>query len=178
MKHYIVIAEEGDLVGEKKLIARYLEGAYSNGDWVTPDGIRWQIVVTGVGAVNVIKALSGLDRDAVLINIGYAGSANYPVGSVAQVDKVCLNHPNCSYPEPELYLSPLPDGCLKADCAPVNSLCYSGADFVLQSDYKDCVFDMELAYIAALGFKSLSSLKIVSDNLSLHAYREVAAGVE
>jgi hypothetical protein len=37
---------------------------------------------------------------------------------------------------------------------------------------------MELAYIAAMGFTHLSSLKVVSDNLSLHAYREVAAGVE
>ena len=48
---------------------------------------------------------------------------------------------------------------------------------MLQSDYQDCVFDMELAYIAALGFEQLYSLKIVSDNLSLHDYREVAAGV-
>jgi hypothetical protein len=36
---------------------------------------------------------------------------------------------------------------------------------------------MELAFIAALGFENLYSLKIVSDNLSLHTYREVAAGV-
>jgi hypothetical protein len=37
---------------------------------------------------------------------------------------------------------------------------------------------MELAYIAAMGFEHLVAVKIVSDNLSLHAYREVAAGVE
>jgi hypothetical protein len=37
---------------------------------------------------------------------------------------------------------------------------------------------MELAYIAAMGFHNLTSLKIVSDNLSLHDYREVAAAVE
>ena len=58
------------------------------------------------------------------------------------------------------------------------SVCYSNTDFVLQSDYRDCVFDMELAYIAALGFENLYSIKIVSDNLSLHTYREVAAGVD
>ena len=60
----------------------------------------------------------------------------------------------------------------------IESVCYSNTDFVLQSDYRDCVFDMELAYIAALGFENLCSIKIVSDNLSLHTYREVAAGVD
>jgi hypothetical protein len=34
-----------------------------------------------------------------------------------------------------------------------------------------------LAYIAGMGFEHLSSIKTVSDNLSLHTYREVAAGV-
>jgi hypothetical protein len=31
---------------------------------------------------------------------------------------------------------------------------------------------MELAYIRALGFKKLESIKIVSDNLSLNEYEE------
>ena len=34
------------------------------------------------------------------------------------------------------------------------------------------VFDMELAYILALGFKKVESIKIVSDNLSLKEYEE------
>jgi hypothetical protein len=37
---------------------------------------------------------------------------------------------------------------------------------------------MELAYIAALGFDKLHSIKYVSDNLSLHAYHELTNGVE
>ena len=78
----------------------------------------------------------------------------------------------------ELHLQALPLEYLKESQTCLQSVCYSNTDFVLQSDYKDCVFDMELAYIAALGFQNLCSLKIVSDNLSLHAYREVAAGVE
>ena len=36
---------------------------------------------------------------------------------------------------------------------------------------------MELAFIAALGFRTLHSIKHVSDNLSLHTYRETASGV-
>ena len=58
------------------------------------------------------------------------------------------------------------------------AVCYTNCDFVLASDYKDCVFDMELAFIAALGFKNLHSFKYVSDNLSLHAYHELTHGVE
>ena len=57
--------------------------------------------------------------------------------------------------------------------------CYTSNDFVTSTTIKeDCVFDMELAYIAAMGFQHLHALKIVSDNLSLHTYREVAAAVE
>ena len=37
---------------------------------------------------------------------------------------------------------------------------------------------MELAFIAALGFKQLHSLKYVSDNLSLHTYHDLTHGVE
>jgi hypothetical protein len=79
-----------------------------------------------------------------------------------------------TYPEPELKIpnlqSPL-SNCRRA-------ICYTNTDFVLASDYKDCVFDMELAFVAALGFTRLHSLKYVSDNLSLHTYHELTHGVE
>ena len=177
-KRFIVIAEAGDLIGEKKLIAQYLKGEMKNEQWVMEDGSRWDIIVTGVGAINVIHVLRDLPRDAQIINIGYAGSANYAIGSAVCVNEVRLNHPCVTYPEPELHLQALPLEYLKESQTCLQSVCYSNTDFVLQSDYKDCVFDMELAYIAALGFQNLYSLKIVSDNLSLHTYREVAAGVE
>jgi hypothetical protein len=51
--------------------------------------------------------------------------------------------------------------------------CYTSNDFVLQTNIKEpVVFDMELAYILALGFKNVESIKIVSDNLSLKEYEE------
>ena len=114
------------------------------------------------------------DRDAELYNIGYAGSANFDLGSWVEVTEVRLNHPNVTYAEPELKLSAIsnPHSVVK------QAVCYSNCDFVLASDYKDCVFDMELAFIAALGFKHLHSLKYVSDNLSLHTYHEHTRGVE
>ena len=133
-----------------------------------------QVLYTGVGAINIIRSLQHLDREAELYNIGYAGSANFDIGTWVEVTEVRLNHPNVTYEEPELSMSndPLPITNAR------RAICYSNCDFVLASDYKDCVFDMELAYIAALGFKHLHSLKYVSDNLSLHKYHELTHGVE
>ena len=177
MKHFIILAEAGDFIGEKKLISQHLRGEWVGEEWQTPDGVLWRVIVTGVGALNVMRALRDVPLDACLLNIGYAGSANYEIGSSVLVHEAKLNHPNVSYPEPRLLLKPIEAAyLLNKECC-IESVCYSNTDFVLQSDYTDCVFDMELAYIAGMGFKHLSSIKIVSDNLSLHTYREVAAGV-
>ena len=140
--NYICIAEEG----ERDLIAKYLPNC------------NWPVIVTGVGAINIIQALSELPREAAILNIGFAGSANV------------------TYPEPTLMLKPFDDGLWPI--AQEKAICYSNCDFVLQSDYKDCVFDMELAFIASLGFESVSALKIVSDNLSLHDYHQITNGVQ
>ena len=164
MKKYIILAEDGerkliDEIGEKLGCAEALR--------------EYEILVTGVGAINIIRSLQSVPRDAELLNIGYAGSANFDLGSLYAVSEARLNHPNVTYPEPTLPLSIAP----VASRLP-QAVCYSNTDFVLQSDYKDCVFDMELAYIASLGFTHLSSIKRVSDNLSLHTYHTVANGVE
>lgn len=156
----ILIAEEG----ERKLVDEYLPG-------------ETNIIVTGVGALNILRSLRDLPRDTELINIGYAGSANYAIGTVVEVTESRLHHPNVTYDEPCMLLQPVEDLFFRA----LNSqqaVCYSNTDFVLASPYKDCVFDMELAYICAQGFTHVSAIKIVSDNLSLHSYREVANGVE
>jgi len=160
MEHLILIAEEG----ERCLVEKYLP---------TTD---WPILVTGVGGVNIVRALQDIPRDTHVLNIGYCGSANYEIGKLVEVTQVFINHPNCKYSEPELKLDPIDDGLFPI--ADLQSVCYTNSDFVLQSDYKDCVFDMELAYIAALGFAKTSALKLVSDNLSLHAYHELTNGVE
>jgi len=161
--NYLLIAEEG----ERDLLAKYLPKC------------DWPVIVTGVGAINIIRSLQDLPRDAQLLNIGYAGSANFDIGTLVEVTEVRLNHPNVTYPEPALPLTPLHEiSTFHFQLSTINSPCFSNCDFVLASDYKDCVFDMELAFIAALGFKSLSSLKIVSDNLSLHAYHDLTHGVE
>lgn len=164
MSKLIVIAEEG----ERNLIAKHL-----------PQWADTPVRVTGVGAINIIRSLQDVPRDTEIINIGYCGSANYEIGSLVMVGEARLNHPNVTYPEPILKLQPIQSAHGEVlNVAHDNVVCYSNTDFVLQSDYKDCIFDMELAYIAALGFTHLSSVKIVSDNLSLHAYHELTNGVE
>lgn len=131
------------------------------------------VIVTGVGAINVFRSLQSVPRQTELINIGYAGSADFPIGSLVEVSEVRLCHPNVTYAEPKLELLPLNlPNTLKT------KICYSNCDFVLQSKETDCVFDMELAFIAAMGFENLHALKIVSDNLSLHQYHELSNGVE
>ena len=168
MAKYIVMAEEGEL----PLIDKAREE-------LGLDLKDIEILFTGVGAINIIRSLQHLDREAELFNIGYAGSANFDLGSWVEVTEVRLNHPNVTYAEPELKLSALRDAGIPVSRYPEKrAVCYSNCDFVLASDYKDCVFDMELAFIASLGFKHLHSLKYVSDNLSLHAYHEHTRGVE
>ena len=168
MAKYIVMAEEGEL----PLIDKAREE-------LGLDLRDAEILFTGVGAINIIRSLQHLDREAELYNIGYAGSANFDLVSWVEVTEVRRNHPNVTYAEPRL---PLIDESLGAELPLEHetrrAICYTNCDFVLASDYKDCVFDMELAFIAALGFKHLHALKYVSDNLSLHTYHEHTRGVE
>ena len=170
MRKIIVMAEEGELSlldKAKEQLGLDLRDA--------------QLIYTGVGAINIIRSLAGLDRDAEVYNIGYVGSANFEIGTWVEVTEVRLNHPNVTYPEPELQLSPIINhqSPITNHQSPITkSVCYTNTDFVLASDYKDCVFDMELAFIASLGFKQLHSLKYVSDNLSLHTYHDLTHGVE
>ena len=163
MARFIIMAEEGERVlldQAKEALGLDLSDA--------------ELIFTGVGAINIIRSLQHLDRDAELINIGYAGSANFDLGTWVEVTEVRLNHPNVTYPEPELKISNQQSTINNVKQAP----CFTSIDFVLASDYKDCVFDMELAFIAALGFTNLHSYKYVSDNLSLHAYHDLTHGVE
>lgn len=163
MQKYIIMAEEGERVLLDKVR-----------DELGLDLQDAELIYTGVGAINIIRSLQHLDREAELINIGYAGSANFDLGTWVEVTEVRLNHPAVSYPEPELKIE---NGNWKIKNVR-QAICYSNCDFVLASEYRDCVFDMELAFIAALGFKKLHSLKYVSDNLSLHSYHDLTHGVE
>lgn len=124
-----------------------------------------KIVQTGVGALNVICALKKYPKWIPIINFGYAGSNNIPVGTEVNVCISLLHHPNVQYEEPIYHL--------EFKDSEKDVICLTSNDFVLETKIKEpVVFDMELAYIMALGFKNVKSIKIVSDNLSLKEYEE------
>ena len=122
-----------------------------------------KVIVTGVGVINIIKNLAGeLPPKAKIINIGYAGSNKYPVGSVISVSKV------------ERFYKPsiINEGCINLTPCYVDDFCYTCDDFLNeQVDFEIPLIDMELYYLAAR-YPNIESIKIVSDNLNLTEHRE------
>lgn len=118
------------------------------------------VLVTGVGATNVIKALKDVDKATKIKNIGYAGSNNISIGTVVTIGSCEIYRENTDY---------------VTDCykLPGKCKCYTSNDFVTHTSiHDDCVFDMELAIICALGFNDVESIKVVSDNLNYKEYEE------
>lgn len=117
-----------------------------------------EILVTGIGGVNVVEALRDIPRDTPIFNIGYAGSNSIKPGTRCRIGKVALHHPKAAYEEPSFSL----DG---------ETPCFTSSDFVTETAIEEpCVFDMELAYILALGFTNVTAEKVVSDNLNEKEY--------
>lgn len=58
-----------------------------------------RILVTGIGPTNVIKALKDVPKETSILNIGYAGSPNIPIGTEVIVGQVQLYH-KTPYEEP------------------------------------------------------------------------------
>ena len=119
-------------------------------------------IITGVGGTNVIRALKNLPSDTEIINVGYCGSACYPVGSAHHIGDCRLWHPGVTFDEPSFRLSELS-----------KTICFTAGDFV-EGDVDlpgKAVVDMELAYICAFGFK-VRAIKYVSDNLSQEDYKK------
>ena len=117
-----------------------------------------RIVITGVGGTNVIKALQSYPRTSHIINIGYAGSGTIPKGSAVRVKDVSLFHKVCDYDEPIMHLED--EGVH----------CYTSCDFVGDKERENSVFDMELAFIAAMGFRKVESIKVISDGIDYAEY--------
>lgn len=119
------------------------------------------VLITGIGMLNVIESLKYFPRETEIINIGYCGSNSLPIKTTVRVGKVQLYHQNVQYKEPIYEISKNP------------IVCYTSTDFVTSTTIKEpCVFDMELAGICSLGFKSIVSIKTVSDNLNYKTYKE------
>ena len=127
------------------------------------------IIITGVGGVNVIRALKNIPKDEKIINIGYVGSNNIKIGTPVFVTRCELYHENVKYSSKPFILKNL-DGSKENIC------CYTSTDFVTKTKIKEpCVFDMELAFICSM-FDNVFSVKVVSDNLSLKEYEKNVEG--
>lgn len=116
------------------------------------------IIVTGVGGTNVINALDKVSRDSTIINVGYAGSVDLTKGEIYQVCECRLNH-KVPFSE-NTYI--LPQG---------QTPCRTSTDFVTEGE-PGVLYDMELAFICAMGFKYVVSYKMVSDHCNLKEYEE------
>lgn len=127
-----------------------------------------ECILMGVGAGNVIKTCCQLPEGTRVINIGYAGSNQLPIGTVVNVSKTYrLTDGTYQFKD---HANPLE---LQTEGYP----CYSNNSFVTQSDITDPVlFDMELNYIASFTprLNLIASIKIVSDNLSVEAFKNNA----
>lgn len=141
----VVIAQKEEL----KLVE---ELGYSN----------YPVLITGVGGLNVVNALRHLSKDTEILNIGYCGSNNLEIDSKVMIRFVRTYHNVADFKETPL--SCITDGGIKrVDC-------YTSTDFVTKiNQIKDCVFDMELAFIRAM-FDNVRSIKVVSDNLNKKQY--------
>lgn len=135
---------------ERKLIKRFL----------TDDDYE-AVVITGVGGTNVVRTLRSYPQDTHIINIGFAGSATIPKGSAVRVKQVSLFHKVCEYEEPVMKI------------AAEGVHCFTSCDFVGDKTRENSVYDMELAFIAALGFMKIESIKVISDSIDYEEYLKV-----
>lgn len=118
------------------------------------------IVITGVGGTNVVRTLRTYPQDTHIINIGFAGSATIPKGTAVRIKQVSLYHERCDYEQPVMTL------------AKEGVECFTSCDFTGDRKAEGCVFDMELAFIAALGFLRIDSIKVISDSIDYEEYKE------
>ena len=123
------------------------------------------VIITGVGGINVIRALKDLPKDTRIVNIGYCGSNKMDIGTKVSVASVYTLHEKAKFKE-------FSECCFTRLDMDIILPCYTSTDFVSKTKIKDpCVFDMELAFICSM-FNNVSAIKVVSDNLNKKQYKE------
>lgn len=121
------------------------------------------IVVTGVGVGNVLIKASKFQftPEDIIINVGYAGSNKYSIGTVMGVQSCKRLNPSTVIKEPTIELKSLTE----------SDVCYTADDFIEHARDEVSLVDMELYYLALI-YPQIQSLKIVSDNLDYKTYKK------
>ena len=126
-----------------------------------------KIVILGWGETSSVKTLSKIlingefNKNDKFFNIGYVGSNEFPIGTVVVVGSVSKEIASRTVKEPSVKIN-----------KESNVKCFSSLNFVEQTKHTG-VFDMEL-YTLATFFPKIKSVKIVSDNLNYHEYKQVS----
>lgn len=166
---------------EAKQIAEKLEMKEINKNLYENENENKRLLITGIGkqltAINLTQYLSNNSMPDLIINIGFAGSTDIPIGKWVNISRV-YNY-EWEIPGEEKYVM-LAGGSQKLEVLENSNIeqveCYSSESFVTETDLEEHVaFDMELhsiSLICDLYEIPLLSLKKISDNLSLGDYYE------
>lgn len=166
---------------EAKQIAEKLEMKLINKNLYENKNENKRLLITGIGkqltAINLTQYLSNNSKPDLIINIGFAGSTDIPIGKWVNISRV-YNY-EWEIPGEEKYVM-LAGGSQKLEVLKNSNIeqveCYSSESFVTETDLEEHVaFDMELhsiSLICDLYEIPLLSLKKISDNLSLGDYYE------
>lgn len=137
------------------------------------------LLITGIGkqltAINLTKYLCDNGKPDLIINVGYAGSTDIPIGKWVNISRV-YNY-EWNFPGEERYVM-LAGGSQELELLQNTDIerveCYSSESFVTETDIEERVaFDMELHSIALICdfYKiPLLSVKKISDNLNFKDY--------
>lgn len=176
MKNVLIVCameKEGKQIAEELQMNNISENLYENVEK------NQRLLITGLGkqltAISLAEYLCNNDEPDLIVNIGYAGSTDIPVGKWVNISRA-YNY-EWFIPGEEKYIM-RHGGSQPLELLCNNELekveCYSSESFVTETDIKEHVaFDMELHSISLIcDLKSipLMSLKKISDNLSLDKY--------
>ena len=126
-----------------------------------------KIIITGAGLCNVIQTPRiNVNPGDTLINIGYAGSTEHPVGEVRTVNACRRLKASKTVKEHIIYTDKIK--------SLASAVCHTADDFVDRDEVKGALLplvDMELYYLASI-YPQMRAIKIISDNLSYNDYKE------
>jgi len=178
MKNILIVCameKEGKQIAEKLQMQLISDNLYENKEK------NQKLLITGMGkqftAINLTKCLCNIEKPDLIINIGYAGSTDIPIGKWVNISRA-YNY-EWEVPGEEKYVM-LAGGSQQLELLDNNEIekveCYTSESFVTQTDIEEHVaFDMELHSISLICYLNeipLMSLKKISDNLSLDDYYE------